>query len=187
MFFEKAIDLTDRKSMVSFLENHFRYYTMNSWNRSTSYANNVKIYNLGLSEEQAEQAYGILDLDLDRTELDLNIQQIFSEFQAKTGYAMGFNGRSSGYLVLYDTQYDPDTETLNVYPGRSIDADEDFGNTDDWPMEQLKERVELICTFDRTCDEVRDLFLSYCDPDCFHTEEVMIPKTIHYLCRKEEE
>lgn len=42
-FFEK-VDLRSRDAMVSFLVNHFRYNTMNSWNRSTSWANNLKVY-----------------------------------------------------------------------------------------------------------------------------------------------
>lgn len=45
MFF-KEVDLTDRKAMIFFLANHFRYYTINPWNRLTSYANNVKLQNL---------------------------------------------------------------------------------------------------------------------------------------------
>jgi len=27
-----------KEEMIAFLRDHFRYYTMNSWNRSTSYA-----------------------------------------------------------------------------------------------------------------------------------------------------
>ena len=57
MFFEKQVDLTDRKAMIRFLKEHVRYFTMNSWNRSTSYANNVKFYKLGLTEEQETSAY----------------------------------------------------------------------------------------------------------------------------------
>ena len=49
-----------RKEMVDFLKNHFRYNTANSWNQSTSYARNVKIYNLGLSEVLADKALDLL-------------------------------------------------------------------------------------------------------------------------------
>ncbi len=42
-----------RDEMVVYLWKHFRYFTMNSWNRSKSYARNVKIYNLGLTEDQS--------------------------------------------------------------------------------------------------------------------------------------
>lgn len=51
-FFAKEVDTTDRKAMADFLTNHFRYDTMNSWNESTSYANNVKIYNLGIEDKE---------------------------------------------------------------------------------------------------------------------------------------
>lgn len=46
-FYEKKVNTKDRKEMIAFLKNHFRYDTMNSWNRSTSYANNVKNLQLG--------------------------------------------------------------------------------------------------------------------------------------------
>ena len=48
--FSVKVDMRSRKAMTEFLENHFRYSTMNSWNGSTSYANNVKYYNLDLNE-----------------------------------------------------------------------------------------------------------------------------------------
>lgn len=59
--FSKEVDLRSRKSMTDFLVNHFRYNTMNSWNQSTSYANNVKVYNLGLSKEQENKLYAMLE------------------------------------------------------------------------------------------------------------------------------
>jgi len=42
--FYKKVDIRKPKDMIDYLKNHFRYNTMNSWNRSTSYANNLKIY-----------------------------------------------------------------------------------------------------------------------------------------------
>lgn len=59
MFF-KEVDKNDRNAMIEFLSNHFRYYTMNSWNRLTSYANNVKIYNLPIDTEIHDKAYDFL-------------------------------------------------------------------------------------------------------------------------------
>lgn len=87
--------LGSRKSMIEYLENHFRYFTMNSWNRSTSYANNVKIYNLPVD---SNVAYDIISDDSFYREIN-HIIDIFDssynyEFQAK------FNGRSGGYIVL---------------------------------------------------------------------------------------
>ena len=49
--FNQKVDLRNRKEMINFLTTHFRYYTNNSWNLSTSYANNVKIYNLDLTSK----------------------------------------------------------------------------------------------------------------------------------------
>ena len=56
MYYTK-VDMRSRKAMVNFLENHFRYSTMNSWNNSTSYANNVKYYNLDLTNEQTDKFF----------------------------------------------------------------------------------------------------------------------------------
>ena len=46
----KEVDKRYREAMTAFLKKHFRYHTMNSWNRSTSYANNIKLYNLNFSK-----------------------------------------------------------------------------------------------------------------------------------------
>ena len=48
-FFQKKVDRRSRSAMVDYLQGHERYNTMNSWNRLTSYANNIKIHRLGLS------------------------------------------------------------------------------------------------------------------------------------------
>ena len=55
--FHQKLDYRSRKAMVGFLKNHFRYDTMSSWNRASSYANNMKIRNLGLTSEQASRLY----------------------------------------------------------------------------------------------------------------------------------
>lgn len=97
--FYKDVDLRSRKAMENFLENHFRYNTMNSWNCSTSYANNVKVYNLGLTREQEQKLYSMMEVEefYDQIHDDLML------FALEHGYLwqVGFNGRSSGYLVLY--------------------------------------------------------------------------------------
>ena len=42
----KEVDKRCRETMIAFLKKHFRYYTMNSWNKSTSYAKNIKLHNV---------------------------------------------------------------------------------------------------------------------------------------------
>ena len=178
--FQQPIDRNDRTAMTEFLKNHFRYHTMNVWNQSTSYANNVKLYNLDIPQEHMEKAFDLLCGDVDTTYYNDLVNQIIEEFNAKTGYTIGFNGRSSGYLVLYDTGYDRNKNCNVVYPGRSIDMHEDF-DPGEWDMNRLRERVELVCQFDECCDQIRKEFLyvlEYCD---IEEKEILRPVTTKTL------
>ncbi len=50
-----------KKEMIRFLSEHFRYHTLHSWNRMTSYAHNVKIYNQPWKSKDAEsKAYDLV-------------------------------------------------------------------------------------------------------------------------------
>ena len=90
--YEKEVNLKNIGEIVSFLQNHYRYWTMNSWNRSTSYANNVKLYNLALPENIQEKAWDYTSGSLECEELADLIQHEFITFTADTGYNSGFNG-----------------------------------------------------------------------------------------------
>ena len=85
--------------MTEFLEKHFRYSTMNSWNCSTSYANNMKIYELDLPSETEEKLLDMLGCE----EFWDRIHKLCGLFGEQHNYAWqaSFNGRSGGYLVLY--------------------------------------------------------------------------------------
>jgi len=100
-FFQKKVDRRSRSAMVDYLQGHERYNTMNSWNRLTSYANNIKIHRLDLSSAQSDKAYEMLDTDF----WD-EIRWPIDEFTASQGgaYTIGANGRSGGYLVLYQSR-----------------------------------------------------------------------------------
>lgn len=152
MFFEKEIDVKDIDAMRKFLSQHPRYYTMNSWNRLTSYAQNVKLYNLGLSSEQLDKAYDLI-LANDTFEFDVMVRDCIRQFETDTGYTAGFNGRSGGYLVMYDTMLKPTGLSAIM---SSVDADADF---DEWEEDDLREQVELVRRFDRLCDEIRNTLL----------------------------
>ncbi len=97
-FYEK-VDMRSRKAMEEFLTGHFRYNTMNSWNRSTSYANCIKIHRLELPEKIMQKAWEMLECS--------EIYDVFNRLIRDWADAhdwewqAGFNGRSSGYLVLY--------------------------------------------------------------------------------------
>lgn len=91
--------MRSRSAMTEFLTEHFRYPTMNSWNQSTSYANNVKIFNLGLSGKEVDKLYELIEMNefYDRIGILLNAYAVQHNYL----WQAGFNGRSGGYLVLY--------------------------------------------------------------------------------------
>lgn len=153
MFARKVAD--NRVSMINFLAKHFRYYTSNSWNRSMSYANNVKLQNLEIPDELRKKAYDFIGLEC--PEYQYAIQDLINDFRHETGYDAGFNGGSAGYIVLYYRRRDKYGRLCTI-PGASIDADTDFK---DWTTDALKERVNLVCRFDKLCNDIRDTFLWY--------------------------
>lgn len=97
--FEKQVDKRSRSAMTDFLAHHFRYWTANGWNRSTSYAHNMKIDELGLLRDEVDILYDIIDVP----EAYKKINVLIDDFNRKHDYEWqaGFNGRSGGYLVLY--------------------------------------------------------------------------------------
>ena len=155
MSFYKKVDKRSRKSMIQFLTNHFRYNTMNSWNKSTSYANNVKLQNLSIPEDCIDLAYDILSGEVSCPDWDESLSNLLHVFRETNGYHVGFNGRSNGYLVLYHAQKKPNND-FAIQIGKSMDMDEDFS---DWTMSELKERTILVQNFDKLCDELEQVFV----------------------------
>lgn len=151
-YFAKYVDTSDREAMARFLSGHFRYYTANSWNKLTSYANNVKLPNLGLTDAQAKRAYDImLDGELDMTDYQDHVRTIIDDFREHTGLDIAFNGRSDGYLVLYGG-------TFASHP-YGLDYDE-LMDPDQWGLDELADETETVCYFDKTCDEIRTAFIT---------------------------
>ena len=97
--FHKPINYESREEMIEFLDYHFKYWTMNSWNKSKSYANNMKIYNLGLTREQEDKLWDIISCEDAYWTINSLIEDFNYDHDFK--YQAGFNGRSGGYLVLY--------------------------------------------------------------------------------------
>lgn len=275
--FTSVVDKRSRKSMVDFLRDHYRYNTMGYHNRSTSYAHCVKVHRLGLTSEQRDAAYAAIFADDDHWQYQ--VRQIIAEFTERHsgGYTIGQNGRSSGYMVLYESQYEqsqyksrciscgqmnyasildlskmsqPQAELtkfmvakgrhwtiptvmeqpevvaidlpedaklevirklkatdlskftignkcgrcgaegergrqpysareLKVWPGRSIDMEADWDDTDEWTMSRLKSRVELVQDFDSTVQAIRDALIDHIENFEVVEETVMVPKKIH--------
>jgi hypothetical protein len=87
--------------MIAFLRDHFRYDTMNSWNQSTSYAVRIKISQLNLSKEDTNACYEMLEAEgiFDCS----GFNEVLHDFERRheDEWQIGSNGRSGGYLVLY--------------------------------------------------------------------------------------
>src|SRR3990172_8605085 len=107
MFFQK-VNHSSRKAMVDFLTKHPRYWTMNSWNRLHSYAQNVKLSHLNIPEDLMETAYEFLEVDGEE-EPWVAIRDEWSNwsYTHDRDYEIGMNGRSNGYMVLFQTEKKP--------------------------------------------------------------------------------
>jgi hypothetical protein len=96
----KEIDKRYREVMTAFLKTHFRYHTMNSWNRSTSYSNNIKLYNIDKPETIDNDTWWEM---LWLTDWQEKLSGLLEDFGRKYNWQWqaGINGRSGGYVVLY--------------------------------------------------------------------------------------
>ena len=171
--FVKKVNRNNDREMFEFLKNHFTYDTMNSWNGLRSIANNVKVYNLGLEGD------GWKALDIARQDDYDEINWMIRDWEREHKYEVGFNGRSGGYLVLYN--WDPETKqgnNCNVLPSCITDNDT-YEEYKDWCKDYegsvknnryvLKEYVELVCSFDQLCDDLRDVMNAYSKTDIVRT------------------
>ena len=206
----RKVDARTRKAMVAFLRGHFRYWTMNSWNRATSYANCVKIHTLGLTPEQLATAWQLLDI----AEVYNTIQVMLDQWAAERDWEWQahFNGRSSGYLVLYQGRLDYRTAqcdgcgkltwhtkdtpctteqcegTLLVLPEPrprivTYPGRGTDGSVDfeDWGLIDLRDRVRLVQEFDLLCDSAVAAFADFCDYYQVVEREVWVPRTVKVL------
>jgi len=156
-----------RANKIEFLSEHQRYWTANSWNRSTSYSARVKIYDF-VPRELQNQAYKMLEM----REVYEEINSKMFEFNTENNpYSIGFNGRSSGYLVLYK----------DGLPGCGIDQNRDYEDMDD---QGLDDRYALVKAFDQTVIDCKEIFLGYCRNYKVEEKEVLVKKTVQVLVEK---
>ena len=168
MFYKTGVDITNDKQMFNFLKEHFEYWTANPWNRTQSIANNVKLYNLGLSGDWTV-AHSLLEAG----EYDTLSMMIMDWEREHPTYEVTFNGRCGGYLVLKDKNYNG-----HVLPDLIVDSEDyedykeccrvNFGSVK-VNREELVYYVTLVRDFDKLCDELRD----YCDMLSQQSFEIM--------------
>ncbi len=183
LFQKSGVDICSPKSMFEFINNHFTYDTLNSWNRLKSIANNVKLYNLELDGDWGT----VLDYLYDKEDIgDLQYQiseMIYDWEHEHPGYSLGFNGRSNGYLVIYN--HDRQNGTINfrnILPDDLVGFDtyeefkESIKDYYGWTMKdmipELREYTKLIRDFDKLCDDLRELVNDYSKLD-YKTEKAL--------------
>ena len=180
--FSKRVDKRSRAEMTAYLSGHFRDNTMNSWNRSTSYACNMKLYKLGLDQETEDKLWDMIQVPEFYEWLNERIEDF--NWQHNYLWQAGWNGRSGGYLVLYQggtkpsgyrsyctkcgqKNYTSVAETGNwcgvcneearvdyIKPPMQIFS---FPGRDvdmDWSLYELQQRTELVQEFDRLADDI---------------------------------
>lgn len=169
-----------REEMIDYLVNHFKYHTLHSWNQSTSYAHCVKVNHLdGLTNAERDKLYDLVQADDFYDEINFLMNE-FAIFH-KHAYQVGFNGRSGGYIVLYQGGKHADGR-IYTKPGLSMDQGETFA---DWDDDSIRARVELVREFDdlivNIFDHVKDMIERY---DVVE-EIVMVPKKFKALKERE--
>ena len=98
--YHKQVDKRYRETLIKFLKKHFRYDTMNSWNRYTSYANNIKLHNIKKPEAVDNDTWWEM---LWITSWQEKLSDMLEDFGRTHNWQWqaGINGRSGGYVVLY--------------------------------------------------------------------------------------
>ncbi len=203
-----------RIDMIQFLRNHFRYFTMHSWNGSTSYANNVKIDRV-VPETLQSRAWELYK----QGEVFNSINEKIRAWGEPSNFQWqaAFNGKSGGYLVLYKgvrreldyhtkctacgrlTWYETEQDChvagcrgyLQKLDRSAIDISIYPGKGvdmnayyEDWDTYSLKERVKLVSSFDRLCDTVVSTFVTFCKTYTVIDEVVHVPKVIKVLMKQ---
>lgn len=163
--------LRTRAACVDFLKTHSRYWTMHSWNQASSYAHNIKIGRLqGLSADDRSRCYDGLQCD----EAFEDFREVLESFHdLHPCWSIGGNGRSGGYLVLYQRARGDDGK-LHCYPGRGLDMGEDFG---DWDLNSIRSRAAEVRAFDEACEQAVGAYVDFCRHHKFVEKTYMTPKS----------
>ena len=133
-FFCQKVNKSNKSEMVDFLSGHFRYDTMNSWNQATSWANNMKIYNC-IPREYQDKVFEMLETN----EFYESFNDLIYDYDSEHGHLLqaGFNGRSGGYLVMYEGHVKHKT----IFTFKNTNQGRDYADGYGWmDIEEAKER-----------------------------------------------
>jgi hypothetical protein len=177
--FRKELDMNNREELKDFIESHFRYNTMNSWNGCKSWAHCVKVHHLPLTNDECTKAFDLLDIE----EVNEFLHDLIREWERerKFSWQVGFNGRSSGYIVLYQGGVKPDGQRFS-WPGRGVDENLDFT---DWVLEDFQEKAKFLSEFDLLADQLLTAFVGFIENYEVKNEIIHVPRTVKVLVEKE--
>lgn len=168
-----------------FLKNHFVYDIMNSWNNLKSIANNVKIYKLGLTNEQQNNFFELMEIDPDYIYTDQ--EGTIDNFEWITKTEIFYNGRSGGYIVTT-----PKDSNKNILEWLGVEDIIYFDNYKEFKKEQneytgsynysykneIEEAYYYIKAFDKLCDILRSELIYILDNYKIEEEEQTLIKTV---------
>jgi hypothetical protein len=176
-----------------YIKNHYVYNVMNSWNRLQSIANNIKIYNLELTNEQIDKFFELISIDEEL--LYANLQFLIEDFEDITNTNIFFNGRSNGYLVIVpkfdqynkrmnilDLFFDDniyDYDTLKEFKKESLDTA--YGKDNEDINNNLEECYYLLKSFDLLCDLLREELIYMLNNAKIKEKTEVIEKNVKYI------
>lgn len=197
-FFEGLREKTIEEK-YQYLKNHFTYNIMNSWNDLKSIANNVKIYNLGLTKEQENKFFELLNVDGNEVYNFLNFD--IKDFEELTETEIFYNGRSDGYLVIVP-KFDNVKRWEHIFDWLNVSNIQYFDTYKEYKQEQnkynggcyyqelptnysRKEEIEqayyLIKAFDKLCDILRSNLIYILNNAEIKEEIETIEQTVKYI------
>lgn len=176
-----------------YIKNHYVYNVMNSWNRLQSIANNIKIYNLELTNEQIDKFFELISIDEEL--LYANLQFSIEDFEDITNTNIFFNGRSNGYLVIVPKfdQYNKRMNILDLFFDDNIYAydtlkefkkeslDTAYGKDNEDINNNLEECYYLLKSFDLLCDLLREELIYMLNNAKIKEKTEVIEKNVKYI------
>lgn len=173
MFQKTDINLDNPQEARQFLQRHCKYYTLNPWSQTKSYANNVRVTKLDLTRQQLDVALDMVcDETLDAHDYEIEQQVAISDFCQENHVDVYFNGRSGGWLVMVPK----DAGGRSMFTG--FDDESDIEDDDN-----AIELAKLVHEFDGLCDNLRDNLIRYAQSGHIETEDITytVTKTIRRL------
>ena len=186
-YFDKTAGVKTLTGKFNYIKNHYTYWPYHSWNGGKNIANKVKVDEMGLSRACLGKVFEMMDADHEGYWFYIND---YLEYECEDkALEVGFNGRSSGYLVLYAE----DKHKPNCLCGEYFDYD----SYKDWlaayaegwdyraaqaDLRYMIERdFEIVKKFDQLCDNMRENLIYMAENYEVEEETYTVTKTVKRL------